>query len=100
MFLALACLLHIVNYCIAAALQLQMEADGVSSGSMSMDRPKVPSVRWEDIGGLADAKREILDLVRLLDAYVHTHIHLLRIRTLRRLHNPHGCITCAVLLTS
>lgn len=27
--------------------------------------PKVPNVKWEDIGGLIEAKREILDTVQL-----------------------------------
>jgi hypothetical protein len=31
-----------------------------------LERPKVPTVHWDDIGGLHEAKREILDLVGAL----------------------------------
>ena len=31
----------------------------------SVDAPSIPNVRWDDIGGLAHAKKEILDMVQL-----------------------------------
>lgn len=33
--------------------------------SASLGTPKIPSVKWEDVGGLMDAKREILDTIQL-----------------------------------
>ena len=32
---------------------------------MALDAPKVPNVRWDDVGGLQHAKDEILDLVQV-----------------------------------
>lgn len=36
-----------------------------SSLSDAIGAPKIPSVKWEDVGGLADVKAEILDTVQL-----------------------------------
>jgi len=36
-----------------------------SSLSDAIGAPKIPSVRWEDVGGMADVKAEILDTVQL-----------------------------------
>ena len=36
-----------------------------SSLSDAIGAPKIPSVRWEDVGGLAEVKAEILDTVQL-----------------------------------
>lgn len=36
-----------------------------SSYSESIGAPKIPNVSWEDVGGLATVKREILDTVEL-----------------------------------
>ena len=36
-----------------------------SSMSDAIGAPKIPSVKWEDVGGLADVKAEILDTVQL-----------------------------------
>ena len=33
--------------------------------SMSVDAPKIPSVKWEDVGGLSDARQEITDMIQL-----------------------------------
>ncbi len=33
--------------------------------SMSVDAPKIPEVKWEDVGGLGDARQEITDLIQL-----------------------------------
>jgi hypothetical protein len=30
------------------------------------DAPTIPTVKWDDVGGLADVKREILDVVCVL----------------------------------
>jgi peroxin-6 len=31
----------------------------------SLGTPKIPNVRWDDVGGLVDAKKEILDTIQL-----------------------------------
>jgi len=31
----------------------------------SLGTPKIPNVRWDDVGGLLDAKKEILDTIQL-----------------------------------
>ena len=57
----------------AAAGALQLEWEDVAyaldhvktSGAMALDAPKVPNVRWDDVGGLQHAKDEILDLVQV-----------------------------------
>ncbi|KAJ2654054.1 peroxisomal assembly protein, partial [Coemansia sp. RSA 1285] len=36
-----------------------------SSISDTLGVPKIPNVKWDDVGGLADAKRDILDTIRL-----------------------------------
>jgi peroxin-6 len=33
--------------------------------SDAIGAPRIPDVRWEDVGGLGDVKREILETVRL-----------------------------------
>ncbi|CAM9484075.1 unnamed protein product, partial [Hapterophycus canaliculatus] len=35
------------------------------SSSMKMGCPKIPQVKWDDIGGLGSVKREILDVIEL-----------------------------------
>ena len=38
----------------------------VSSGkSHALGAPKIPKVSWEDVGGLYEAKKEILDTIQL-----------------------------------
>ena len=39
--------------------------DARASYSESIGAPKIPSVRWEDVGGLASVKKEILETVQL-----------------------------------
>lgn len=39
--------------------------DARASYSDSIGAPKIPNVRWEDVGGLADVKKEILETVQL-----------------------------------
>ncbi|KAJ2784556.1 peroxisomal assembly protein, partial [Coemansia javaensis] len=36
-----------------------------ASMSDALGVPKIPNVKWDDVGGLADAKRDILDTIRL-----------------------------------
>ena len=36
-----------------------------SSHSQNIGAPKIPNVSWDDVGGLADVKAEILDMVQL-----------------------------------
>jgi peroxin-6 len=36
-----------------------------SSNSSALGTPKIPQVKWEDVGGLLEAKREILDTIQL-----------------------------------
>jgi peroxin-6 len=40
-------------------------SDARSSYSDSIGAPKIPNVRWEDVGGLANVKKEILETVQL-----------------------------------
>ncbi|KAJ2787451.1 peroxisomal assembly protein [Coemansia interrupta] len=44
-----------------------LEALGDARASMSdtLGVPKIPNVKWDDVGGLADAKKDILDTIRL-----------------------------------
>ncbi|KAJ2223033.1 peroxisomal assembly protein [Coemansia sp. RSA 485] len=44
-----------------------MAALGDARASMSdtLGVPKIPNVKWDDVGGLADAKKDILDTIRL-----------------------------------
>jgi peroxin-6 len=35
------------------------------SHAASLGTPKIPNVRWEDVGGLVEAKKEILDTIQL-----------------------------------
>ncbi|KAJ1736282.1 peroxisomal assembly protein [Coemansia biformis] len=39
--------------------------DARASISDTLGVPKIPNVKWEDVGGLADAKKDILDTIRL-----------------------------------
>ncbi|KAJ1965749.1 peroxisomal assembly protein [Dipsacomyces acuminosporus] len=39
--------------------------DARSSMSDTLGVPKIPNVKWDDVGGLADAKKDILDTIRL-----------------------------------
>lgn len=39
--------------------------DARASYSDSIGAPKIPNVKWEDVGGLADIKKEILETVQL-----------------------------------
>ncbi|KAJ2767967.1 peroxisomal assembly protein, partial [Coemansia nantahalensis] len=39
--------------------------DSRASMSDTLGVPKIPNVKWEDVGGLADAKKDILDTIRL-----------------------------------
>ncbi|KIK31360.1 hypothetical protein PISMIDRAFT_670409 [Pisolithus microcarpus 441] len=51
---------------ILQAGQFETVLHGVrTSSAQSMGMPSIPSVQWEDIGGLADVKTEILDTVQL-----------------------------------
>ncbi|KAI9501820.1 P-loop containing nucleoside triphosphate hydrolase protein, partial [Coemansia spiralis] len=40
-------------------------SDARASMSDTLGVPKIPNVKWEDVGGLADAKKDILDTIRL-----------------------------------
>ncbi|KAJ2888450.1 peroxisomal assembly protein [Coemansia asiatica] len=39
--------------------------DARASMSDTLGVPKIPNVKWDDVGGLADAKKDILDTIRL-----------------------------------
>ncbi|KAJ2084415.1 peroxisomal assembly protein [Coemansia sp. RSA 988] len=39
--------------------------DARASISDTLGVPKIPNVKWDDVGGLADAKKDILDTIRL-----------------------------------
>ncbi|KAJ2163170.1 peroxisomal assembly protein [Coemansia sp. RSA 552] len=39
--------------------------DARASMSDTLGVPKIPDVKWDDVGGLADAKKDILDTIRL-----------------------------------
>lgn len=50
-------------------LTLRDFEDGISAArssySESIGAPKIPSVSWDDIGGLASVKQDILDTIQL-----------------------------------
>ncbi|KAI6111549.1 AAA-domain-containing protein [Pisolithus croceorrhizus] len=51
---------------ILQARQFETVLHGIRiSSAQSMGMPSIPNVQWEDIGGLADVKTEILDTVQL-----------------------------------
>ncbi|KAJ2827271.1 peroxisomal assembly protein, partial [Coemansia erecta] len=39
--------------------------DARASMSDTLGVPKIPNIKWDDVGGLADAKKDILDTIRL-----------------------------------
>ena len=40
-------------------------SDARSSYSESIGAPKIPNVTWDDVGGLASVKKDILDTIQL-----------------------------------
>ncbi|TKS67932.1 Peroxisome assembly factor 2 [Collichthys lucidus] len=50
----------ITNQDFTSALQVLQEAQSTSIGA-----PQIPDVRWEDVGGLQQVKKEVLDTVQL-----------------------------------
>ena len=58
--------------------------------SLDINAPKVPNVRWEDIGGLEDAKQEIRDLITLPMKHPELFANGLRKRSGVLLYGPPG----------
>ncbi|KAJ2470332.1 peroxisomal assembly protein [Coemansia sp. RSA 2322] len=65
-------------------------ADARASMSASLGVPKIPNVKWEDVGGLADAKKDILDTIRLPMEQPHLFANGLTTRSGLLFYGPPG----------
>ncbi|KAJ2868846.1 peroxisomal assembly protein [Coemansia aciculifera] len=64
--------------------------DARASMSDALGVPKIPNVKWDDVGGLADAKKDILDTIRLPMEQPHLFANGLTTRSGLLFYGPPG----------